>query len=70
VKILLDYDPATGSVIDPSTGGSLFNWSGLEHCEHVAAKTGTPTTTQQLIDLKAAGYSVGDISDLKKQGIL
>jgi hypothetical protein len=67
-KVLLDYDPDTGWIRDPS-GLDIYNIFGLPVYTE-PEPTPVDLTIIQLIDLKAAGYSVSDLADMKRAGLL
>lgn len=62
-KVLLEYDPAAGSIYDPQ-GNLVGSWSGL---------VGFEQETDNLLrvkELRQAGFSADDICKLFKERIL
>jgi hypothetical protein len=70
-KVLLDYDPTTGWIAD-SAGMNLYCMMDLPVYTEPEKEVSVSTelTIIQLIDLKAAGYSVSDLADMKRAGLL
>ncbi len=73
MKVLLDYDPASQMLTEPVTGTFIQTWAGLERfavSEEPKAPELQPILTDQLIQLREAGFSVTEIADMRKQGLL
>ncbi len=63
MKIVLDYDPDTGSI--SADGTPLFNWHGLD--KHNIKKY---KQVDEIIELRKAGFGTDDILKLKREGVI
>lgn len=64
MKILLDYDQATGTMTD-ANGAIVGTWAGAKGFEM------EPTVSvRDLVKMKDAGFTAEDIVELKNSGVL
>lgn len=64
MKIILNYDPNTQQVTTDD-GLMICTWPDLEKYD----MKGDPSVTRQLVELRAAGFTVGEIMQLKREGM-
>lgn len=73
MKILLDYDPVSQWISDPTTKMQLICWGGLEHTEYkpeIEVERVVRDVTDKVAQLKVSGFSIDDIIKMKEVGIL
>lgn len=63
MKIVLDYDPDTGSI--SADGTALFNWHGLDKHDIKNYKQ-----VDEIIELRKDGFGVEDILKLKRESVI
>lgn len=78
MKILLDYDPESQWIIDPTTQVQISLWAGLEQHEYkpeviteeIEVEKVVRDCTDKVAQLKASGFSTEDIIKMKEAGLL
>lgn len=71
MKIVLDYNPANGELVNPKDGVLIATWLGLDYVE-VEKQGGlsAKVSISELKDLKEAGYTAYEIAELRASGVL
>ncbi len=67
LKVVLNYDPATGSISD-KLGCHIFNWMNLAYDE--VPQSNSTTEINDLIKLKESGFTVEEITSLRDRGLI
>jgi hypothetical protein len=71
MKAIFEYDPSTGAITD-STGCVLINFVGaipFSDIGDMSADNKSQSNLNYLKELKAAGFTIDEILQLKREGV-
>lgn len=66
MKVVIDYDPASGNMTD-AKGAYVGSWMGLES---FGEELSTNDPVEDIVKLKNSGFTAEDIVAMKKGGVL
>ena len=71
MKIVLEYNPANGELVNPKDGVLIATWLGLNYIEAEKQNgLSAKVSVSELKDLKEAGYTAHEIAELRASGVL
>lgn len=68
-KVLLNYDPATGLITDPTNNATIVTWPGLVVHEEPESN-GSDAKVEKMIQLTNAGFDHDDVCAMVGKGLL